>query len=1095
MDGESDTAEAEPLSPPVKPTLPPVVLVMVTHDPGDWFEETLLSVEQQDYRDLSLLVIDTNSATDPTPRIGRMLPSAFVRRLDEDPGFGAAANLASTMVDGAAFLLFCHDDIALQPGAVRSMVEEAFRSNGGLVTPKIVDWDDNDRILSVGMSADKFGYPETFVDPGELDQEQHDAVRDVFLAPGGCVLARADLFAELGGFDDGISLLGDALTLSWRAHIAGARVIVAPEAVVLHRQDLSARSPITDRRELEHRHRLRNVLSNYSWFHLLRVLPQQFLLDLAQIFGSLLRGRPGQAGQLLRAAGWNLRNLGSIRQNRRAVSAIRRVPDSEVRSLQTRGSAQLTAFLRGRFGDGDDRLTDLASRGRGIGARLRDPELRPAVVAAVLLVLVGVIGSRQILTGGMAQFGEFAGFVESPLTLFREFLSSSQASGVGADGVPPTAFGLLGAAGGVVLGKMAFLRTVLSIGLFPVAGWATWSLARRLGFSPVAAIVAVVAMMALPLPYNALATGSWSGLLVWAFAPILLYGCAIALDAPSDGPDGTDLPARSRWLTVIGLGLVLWLVTAFVPFAFFTVATVVLLLVIGSALAGRMSGVRELIIVGLGAGVVAAVLHLPWIIGLVSGGFTWASVGGTRFGGDLTADQLLRFFTGPHGAGFAGWAFPVAAVTALLIGRQWRRVWAIRLATVAVGSWLLALVAEMGAAPFGLPRPEVLLAPSAVAVALLVGMAMTCFELDLAEARFGWRQVAVGVAAVATVAGTLVWMASALDGRWDSPDDRVTARLALFEQDDEAWYRTLWLGESDELPIAGEPIESELAWGLVDAGPPTVRDRFVDEDAATSTIGSALSDVLDGKTQRFGPLLLGSGVKYVAIPLPGGSEDIPPQLAGVASQLDQQLDLERLNVTSAMIVYRNTAWVPVVASVPADALAANRSFETALAFPTEDAEVRLADDEPAGSVRFEGRTDDTDEALLVGFGAGGSWDLSVDGDTLEREQAFGWASSYALPSGGSDDLEFRRPLSPVRILSVVGQVVILIGLGVVALRVGRTRRSKRPEDPARLVLSSSAEPADAAETGHDEPDADDDIDGPRADADADGDAAEGASSS
>ncbi len=1064
MDGESDTGEPEPLSPPVKPTLPPVVLVMVTHDPGDWFEESLLSIEQQDYRDLSVLVIDTDSATDPTPRIAPLLPSAFVRRLDEDPGFGAASNLASTMVDGAAFYLFCHDDIALQPGAVRSMVEEAFRSNGGLVTPKIVDWNDNDRILSVGMSADKFGYPETFVDPGELDQEQHDAVRDVFLAPGGCVLVRADLFSELGGFDEGISLLGDALTLSWRAHLAGARVIVAPEAVVLHREDLSERTPGTDRRELEHRHRLRNVLSNYSLFHLVRVLPQQFLLDLAQMLGLLLRGRPGQAGHLFRAAGWNLANLGAIRQNRRAVKAIRRVPDSEVRTLQTRGSAQLTSFLRRRFGDGDERLTDLASRGRGLGARLRDPELRPAILAAVLIGIVGVIGSRRILSGGMAEFGEFAGFVESPLTLFREFLSTSQASGVGADGVPPTAYGLLGAAGGAVLGKMALLRTVLSIGLFPVAGWATWSLARRLGFSPVAAIVSVTAMVAIPLPYNALATGSWSGLLLWALAPILLHASAEALDTPSPGGDRPDRPAGSRRRTIVGLGVVLWLVTAFVPFAFFTVAAVVILLVIGSALAGRMTGVRELIIVGSGAAIVAAVLNLPWFLGLLFDGFTWASVGGTRFGGDLTADQLLRFFTGPHGAGVTGWAFPVAAVTALLIGRQWRRVWAIRLATISVGCWLLALVAEMGVAPFALPRPEVLLAPSAASVALLVGMAVACFELDLAEARFGWRQVAVGVAAIAAVGGTLVWMASAVDGRWDSPDDRVTARLALFEQDDEVWYRTLWLGESDDLPIAGRPVEAELAWGLVDAGPPTVRDRFVDEDAATSTIGAALSDVLDGKTQRFGPLLLGSGVKYVAIPLPDGSDDIPPQLAGVAGQLDQQLDLERLNVTSAMIVYRNTAWVPVVASVPADALEPNRSFEVALAFPTEDAEARLADDEPAGSVRFEGETEAVDETLLVGFGAGGSWDLTVDGDTIQREQAFGWASSYAVPSGGSEDVRYQRPLAVVRLLSVAAQVLILLGLAVVALRVGRTRRPSGSEDPDRLVLSSSVAAEDDAAT-------------------------------
>lgn len=1048
---------------PAKPTLPPVVLVMVTHDPGEWFEETLHGIAQQDYRELSVLVIDTDSEIDPTPRIAEELPSAFVRRLDHDPGFGAAANLAATMVDGAVFYLFCHDDIALQPGAVRAMVEEAFRSNGGLVTPKIVDWDDPNRILSVGMSADKFGYPETFVDPGELDQEQHDAVRDVFLAPGGCVLVRADLFTGLGGFDEGITFLGDALTLSWRAHIAGARVIVAPEAVVLHREDLSERPPPTERYELEQRHRLRTVLSNYSWFHLVRVLPQQFLLDLGQILVALLSGQPGRAGQVLRAAVWNLRNLGEIRRNRRAVKEIRHVPDSDVRKLQARGSAQLTAFLNRRVGGPEERFTDLADladRGRGLGERLRDPAMRPALLTAVLLAVVGVLGSRQILSGGMAQYGEFAAFVESPWALVREFLSTSQASGVGADGIPPTAFGLLGATGGLVLGEMALLRTILILGLFPVAGWSTWRFARRLGLSADASIVAVVAMIAVPLPSNALANGSWSGLLVWAVAPILLLGFAEVLDAEPSGQDDPGRDRRAAWRATIGLGLLLWLVTSFVPFAFVLVGTMVLLLVIGSALAGQLTGVRELMLRGIGAVLIAVVLNLPWLLSLLLDGFTWASIGGTRFGGDLAGDELLRFFTGPHGAGIVGWAFPVAAVAAVLIGRQWRRVWAIRLATVSVGFWALALVAEMGVAPLALPRPEVLLAPSAAAIAVLVGMAVTCFELDLAEARFGWRQVTIGIAAAATLLGTLAWAVGAFDGRWDSPDERVTARLALFEQDEEAWYRTLWLGESDDLPVAGWPIEGQLVWGLVDAGPPTVRDQFVDEDPATSTIGAALAEVLGGNTQRFGPLLLGSGVRYVVVPLPDGSDEIPVELAAVAGQLDQQLDLERLNVTSAMIVYRNTAWVPVVASVPADAVVANRSFEAALAFPASEAEARLADDEPAGSVRFEGRTEPTDEAVLAGFGAGDSWELTVDGTPIARDQAFGWASAYEL-EGTSGDAVYRRPVSALRIATVVAQVLVVLGLGIVARRPSRRGRDGGPAEPPderrSLVLHSALE--------------------------------------
>jgi hypothetical protein len=37
---------------------------------------------------------------------------------------------------------------------------------------------------------------------------------------------RADLFSALGGFDAGIDYLGEDLDLCWRAHLAGARVLI-----------------------------------------------------------------------------------------------------------------------------------------------------------------------------------------------------------------------------------------------------------------------------------------------------------------------------------------------------------------------------------------------------------------------------------------------------------------------------------------------------------------------------------------------------------------------------------------------------------------------------------------------------------------------------------------------------------------------------------------------------------------------------------------------------------------------------------------------------------------------------------------------------
>ena len=121
---------------------PAVVAVVVTTDPGPWFEEALSSLAAQDC-----------TSSEASPRwswsrgrsresrngwVASPAPDAFVRHLPEHPGYSAAANEALGMVEGAAFFLLLHDDCALDPDAVHKLVEESFRSNAGVVSPKFV---------------------------------------------------------------------------------------------------------------------------------------------------------------------------------------------------------------------------------------------------------------------------------------------------------------------------------------------------------------------------------------------------------------------------------------------------------------------------------------------------------------------------------------------------------------------------------------------------------------------------------------------------------------------------------------------------------------------------------------------------------------------------------------------------------------------------------------------------------------------------------------------------------------------------------------------------------------------------------------------
>ena len=189
------------------PLAPPVVAVVVVHSPGAWFAETLGSLAVQDYPNLNTLFLLAGDPVDAdgedlAAMITERLPDAFVRELGGNPGFGAAANEVLRLVEGdSGFFCICHDDVVLEADTIRTLVEELYRSNAGLVGPKLVSWDDAGLLQHVGLGLDRFGEVDPIIEPGEYDQEQHDAVGDVFVLPSACILTRADLFRALGGYD------------------------------------------------------------------------------------------------------------------------------------------------------------------------------------------------------------------------------------------------------------------------------------------------------------------------------------------------------------------------------------------------------------------------------------------------------------------------------------------------------------------------------------------------------------------------------------------------------------------------------------------------------------------------------------------------------------------------------------------------------------------------------------------------------------------------------------------------------------------------------------------------------------------------------
>ncbi|MFN8040242.1 MAG: glycosyltransferase family 2 protein [Acidimicrobiales bacterium] len=1046
---------------------PPVVVVLVTHDPGAWFDETLASVAAQSYPNLTVLVVDAASTVDPEPRVAAALPAAHLRRVDGNPGFGPACNTVLGAVEGAAFYLFCHDDVRLDPDAITRLVEEAYRANAGIVGPKLVDWHRPDRLLAIGMGADKAGCPAPLVDRGELDQQQHDAVSDVFFIPGAATLVRADLFEALGGFDDEIDLLGEDLDLCWRAHAAGARVVAAPAARVAHLEALGVRRPLDDRRRLQMRHRLRAVQTDYGRWNRMRVVPQATVLAAVEILYSIVLGRFRQARDVFGAWPWNLRRHGSMRAKRKALKAVRQVPDREVRRLQVRGSARLSAYLRGQIGDEGDRLGAMVASSRDLAAGVRSGRPSSVVVTWLVVLAVWAFGTRTLLTHGVPTVGWFAALPGSVGDLFRSALSGYQEVGIGSIGPAPTLLGALGLWGIPFLGATGVLRSAALLALLPLGAIGAWRLARPIG-SRRAKIVALVAYLAVPVPYNAMAQGRLPGLVLYAVAPWVLAHLARASRVAPFGDLGGEgnVPDRPLLQHVLVVGVLGAMAVAVTPSAAVVLVGMAVALVVGGLLVGQLAGAARILATAVGGVVVAAVLLVPWSLTLATGEWraAWGAMPGT---GPLPLGDVVRGHSGPFGGSPIEYAVPVAAALGLLIGRRWRLAWAVRGWAVALAGWAVVWVAGQGWLPASLPlaSPEVLLAPAAAGLALAVAMAMAAFEVDLPGYNFGWRQVASLVAAVALALAVVPVLARSVDGSWGMPEGDAVRAVENLTARTDGPFRILWVGDADVVPLHGWRLDApdvapdqggQLVYGTSANGGPTVDDLFPGGDDATAAhLGRALRSAGAGGTTRLGSQLAPMGIRYVIVPdrlapAPYVTDPTSPQ-PRLEAMLEGQLDLTRVEVVPGLAVYRNAAWGPTRALLPSDA-----PIPAGGPKPVDNAVPDLAGAPAAlpstnGPSSFSGSIDRPTQVYL-GAPSADEWQLDVGGSSPPRREVLGWSQAWTVSATGSATLSYRT--SPLLDVVVVGGAVLWAFTLVFLLRTRVTRDERRV-----LVAASGAPPA------------------------------------
>jgi GT2 family glycosyltransferase len=972
---------------------PSVLVVLVVKDAAEWLRESLTALAAQTYPRLAVMAVDCGSS-DGSGQL--LIQSLGPRRVETLPSGSALADALTSVrthpvASAADYLLVLHDDATLDPESVARMVDAAVGLPGvddvGVVGAKIVDHDEPRRLLDVGRSADRFGHDYSPLQPGEIDQGQFDRVLEVLSVSSAAMLVSRETWSRVGLFDERIGPPHEDLDFCWRARVAGFRVLMTPLARVRHRAESAVADPPRDPgdsvRYEEDRSAIAAMLKNYSWSHLLWTLPLALVLGLVRLVYLLLGRRFEEAFDVVRAWGWNVAHLPGTWSRRRAAQRERRVKDRSLHRFMESAGLRLP-----RWFETAERILD---EQRGIDQdeevsgprRLRDRTTslvatHPVIVGGFLGAIVAAIAMRNLWGSSPLAGGALPSFPASVSGLFGELASAYRTTPLGGAGAASPALGAMGGVSVLTLGSTALGQKAMLGGALPLAAILMYRacvrLTGRAGPSVVAAGAYVLSAVAL-----------------WAYSQgriSLLVGLAVLPAAAErlEAAFGRDAPSEPRGRFVVGLGVTLAVLVAFLPGAALAVVVLVLIQAVGGA-RRRRGLARALESIG-----VAILLLFPFVLTLAGGrAVAFASAIGTT---DVRA--LLRFAFGPGpGTWVVAGFLPVASLIAFSLVDAAHRGAAIRAMAAVLAGLGLSWLSAAGYLPRPVSDPVAFGAMAVVGEVFLIAFGLSSAVARIGREAFGLRQIEVAALAGVLAIGILLQCVAAMIGGWAvGGPQAVPAAWAVVSSGARGEFRVLWIGTPDGAPFpapGGDPEgvvpagDATLAYAVTDRGGVTILDTGRPlAGAGGQALRDTVAEVLSGETVHGGALLAPFGIRYVVAD-PGA---ISPAASAI---LGDQVDLDLVPATG-LAIYRDASALPPAAVLrvrdPAPILAG-----------------RIADAAALGGIdatpmrQVSGGWDGPDADGLVSIATEFSGHWQVVGSPQPPQRAFGWATAFTDTSG------------------------------------------------------------------------------------------------
>jgi GT2 family glycosyltransferase len=213
-------------------------IVTVTYNSARVIRGFMDSLLAQTHSEFRLYVID-NASSDETMTLLADYPDSrmAVIRNRENVGVAEGNNLGirAALKDDCAFVLLLNNDTVFDSDLLSELVEGLRKHGSEMVVPKIVFFDEPDKIWSAGGYFSTLHGSSRHFGSVQKDDGRFDQPRAVSYNPTCCMLIKREVFDRVGLMDANYFVYFDDTDFCWRAHRAGVKLFYLPAARLKHK--------------------------------------------------------------------------------------------------------------------------------------------------------------------------------------------------------------------------------------------------------------------------------------------------------------------------------------------------------------------------------------------------------------------------------------------------------------------------------------------------------------------------------------------------------------------------------------------------------------------------------------------------------------------------------------------------------------------------------------------------------------------------------------------------------------------------------------------------------------------------------------------